>query len=92
MGNGPFSLSGFFFHKHSRIRGQRGKGGGHFFSSSLALLPDLWAPGHLPSDCCGGLASVQVWQLDSGQGSLVSGRGSLATGLRALKPLSYAFS
>ena len=85
-----FFLSGFSFAGIRGWRGGRGtggrqgNGGGDLFSSSMRLPPASRALGHWPGDCCGGLASAHGWQSGSGREPLVSGRESLATGLRAL--------
>ena len=62
-----------------------GKGGGHFFNSSLSSPPASQTLRHYPGNYCRELTSAQILQPTSNQEPLISERKSVTTKLRALK-------
>ena len=83
-----FFFSFFFFHENAGIR-TAGEEGGHFFNSSLPLLPASQTLRHQPGDYCRELTSAHNQQPNSKQEPLVSERKSLTTKLRALLRRAY---
>ena len=78
-----FFYMGFFLRTFTNHRTAE-EGGGHFFNSSLPLLPASQAFRHQPGDYCRELTSAHSQQPDSNREPLISERKLLTTKLRAL--------